>query len=151
MKTLWASLIVTALSTIALVILISEVYGNNMQSLTAEMKKNIGKKCIICGAEPIEVHHCLYYQGRQMSEPFAIVELCKRCHRGNNGTIWQDVREICEMKALNKGLIFLMKHYPKTDWWQRLIYLQKKYEGKRLSSGLFRHPNNEKDIPLSAK
>lgn len=99
-----------------------------MRPLTEKTRKNLKDKCFICGRGMVEQHHCLFYQGRQVDEPFAILPLCIFCHRGNNGTIWQEVRERCELYALQKGISILEKFYSKGNWRQRLNYLEGKYK-----------------------
>ena len=80
-----------------------------------------------CGHKEVEWNHALFYAGQQINEWYAIVPLCDYHHRGNNGTIWQDVRDYCERLAIEQGLEHLQIHYPKSNWKQRYDYL-KKYE-----------------------
>lgn len=80
-------------------------------------------KCVYCGATPVEWDHALKYAGRQINEWYAIVPLCTFHHRGNNGTIFKDVRNFTELLAITRGLVELQKTYYKTDWAQRKKYL----------------------------
>jgi hypothetical protein len=72
------------------------------------------------------VHHPLIYSGRKIEEIF--VPLCTECHRGNNGTIWQTVREFSEMIAIGKNLDYLKQKYNRLNWEQKLNYLTNKNE-----------------------
>lgn len=85
------------------------------------------EKCLVCDSIGNEKHHALIYSGRQINETFAIISLCTRCHRGDNGTIFKRAKDLSEMKAIEKGLNELIIKYPKFDWNQRLIYLKKQY------------------------
>ena len=100
-----------------------------MRPIPDKIKKQLKQTgCIICGTKRTEQHHALIYAGKQVNEIYAIVPLCVRCHRGNNGTIWQDVKEKAELIAIKNGLIDLKEKYPKFDWTKRLQFLASKYE-----------------------
>jgi len=80
--------------------------------------------CHLCGSTTaIEWNHALIYQGRQINELYAIVALCRQCHRGNQGTIFKEAKEVCEIEAIKNGLEHLKINYPKFNWEQRLKYL----------------------------
>lgn len=82
----------------------------------------MGSMCVYCGVRGNIGHHPLMYAGRQIDE--ITVLLCDYCHTGNNGTIWQDVREFCEALSIKNNLDYLQKNYTKTNWNQRLKYLE---------------------------
>lgn len=67
------------------------------------------------------------YSGRQINELYAIVPLCTKCHRGENGTINADIRGRTKLHAISEGLEHLEANYPKHNWRQELSYLKKKY------------------------
>lgn len=100
-----------------------------MRAISAKIRKQFKKeKCHCCPNLGNEKHHALIYAGKQIDELFAIISLCTNCHRGNNGTIFADVKEKCELHAIKKGLEILKIKYPKFNWVQRMQYLIKKYE-----------------------
>lgn len=101
-----------------------------MRPLSVKTKKNLKDKCFICGAQPVEQHHSIIWGGRQIDEVFAIIPLCVYHHRGNSGRIWKEVQERCESYSIKEGLSELLIKYPKTDWEQRMLYLNKKYADK---------------------
>lgn len=85
------------------------------------------EKCYCCPSAGKERHHALQYAGKQVNELFAIIPLCTECHRGNSGTIYPEVKEKCELHAIKEGFGELIVKYPKFNWEQRLLYLNKKY------------------------
>lgn len=100
-----------------------------MRAIPSTIRKVLKSKfCFICGRRQVEWHHALIYAGRQINEPYAIVPLCVKCHRGNNGTIYHDVKEKCELETIKNGLQDLKIKYPKFDWTKRLQFLTNRYE-----------------------
>lgn len=87
------------------------------------------KKCCYCNATPVEWHHALQYH-KQINEVYAIKPLCLDCHRGQFGTIKQAAKLKCEWLAITEGIEHLEKNYPKTNWKQRLTYLNGIYANK---------------------
>ena len=42
--------------------------------------------CVLCGAQPVEIHHIREGQGAaQRASHFLVAALCPDCHRGPNG------------------------------------------------------------------
>lgn len=75
--------------------------------------------CTLCGSKNnLEWHHALTYNGTQLNEWFAILALCRECHRGDFGTIKLEARILCELLAMTRGLSELQKKYPKRNWTQ---------------------------------
>jgi len=100
-----------------------------MRAIPQKIRKQFKQeKCLTCNNIGNEKHHALVYNGKQVNEVFAIISLCSYCHRGNNGAIWQDVREKSELKAIKEGLGELIIKYPRFNWEQRMLYLNKKYD-----------------------
>lgn len=95
-----------------------------MRPVNPKQKLKSAIICYNCGKRNPESHHPLTYRNKQIDE--ITVMLCSYCHRGNNGCIWQDVREKCELKALRDNIVYLKQKYPKRDWQQRLNYLNSK-------------------------
>lgn len=86
------------------------------------------KICHNCGSiKNIEWNHALIYAGKQINELFAIIALCSYCHRGNNGTIFKNAKDKCELFAIENGLGVLKVKYPRQNWEQRLKYLKSLY------------------------
>jgi hypothetical protein len=94
-----------------------------MRPVSEKQKERFGKYCLIC-FKPANQHHPLIYSGRQIDE--ISVPLCKYHHQGNNGDIFQEVKELTEYIAINSNLEYLKINYPKYDWQQRFIYLKRK-------------------------
>lgn len=84
--------------------------------------------CAICKTtREIQWHHPLVHAGRQINEDYGLVALCRTCHTGDNGTIPQRNREICELLAIVMGLQSdLETKYPRVNWRQRRDYLARK-------------------------
>jgi hypothetical protein len=58
--------------------------------MSAKGKRHMGRvaalPCVLCGAEPVEVHHIREGQGAaQRADDMLTVALCPSCHRGPNG------------------------------------------------------------------
>ena len=83
--------------------------------------------CFICKQGATERHHSLIYSGRQINEVYCIIPLCTHCHRGENGTISQEVRKRCEYESVKNGIEHLKKNYPKRNWEQELKHLSSIY------------------------
>lgn len=101
-----------------------------MTPIPAKIKKILAtlprmEKCEVCGCKPVEWHHALRYQGRQVQEVCAIRALCVRCHRGNNGDITPRARLVCEYNAVNEGESLLCIVYSRFDWAQHKLHLGK--------------------------
>lgn len=118
----------------------TEVFGN-MRPIPKKIRDKLAqdsfmKKCCFqgCGKLDVEWNHALKYSGRQINEWYAIVPLCVEHHRGNNGTIYKEVKEWCSWVAIMRGIKDLQKKYPKYNWLQEKNYLTNKftkwYEGK---------------------
>ncbi len=86
----------------------------------------IGIKCFYCGKQAQENHHPLIFANRQIDEIH--LPLCTNCHRGEFGTIRQDIREACELESIKNNLELLKTKYSKTLWEQRLKYLKSRKE-----------------------
>lgn len=100
-----------------------------MRPISQKIRKGFKtEKCYCCSSIGSERHHSLIYSGKQVNEAFAIIPLCSYCHRGNSGTIFPEVKEKCELRAIKEGIDILKVKYPKFDWNQRLNYLSKKYD-----------------------
>lgn len=42
--------------------------------------------CMLCGAQPVELHHPRTGQGMsQRANDYLVIPLCPECHRGHNG------------------------------------------------------------------
>lgn len=91
-----------------------------MRAISTTQREKMGNKCLHCGKIGVEAHHPLIYK-KQINE--ITVPLCSECHRGNNGTIRQDIRLQAEYEAINNNLDYLKINYPKNNWEQRLKYL----------------------------
>ena len=57
---------------------------------TAKERKHMGKvaqlPCVVCGAEPVELHHIREGQGMaQRAQHWLVIPLCPDCHRGPRG------------------------------------------------------------------
>lgn len=101
-----------------------------MRPLSSTIRAKIDKdpfflKCCFCGLKRQEVNHALIYSGRQIEDYYALTPLCTHCHRGNNGTIWPEVKVHCELMAIVRGGKELLAKYPKYDWAQRKIFLER--------------------------
>lgn len=103
-----------------------------MQPIPQKLRKKIDensyyKICARKGDGPcdgrITMEHAFIYQGRQISELWAIIPLCWRHHLGA-GLDKDKNRYI----ALNRANEEDLKKYPKKDWKQLRLYLIKKYE-----------------------
>lgn len=58
--------------------------------MSAAGKRHMGRvaqlPCILCGAQPVEVHHIREGQGAaQRAQDTLVLPLCPACHRGPNG------------------------------------------------------------------
>jgi len=50
------------------------------------MDRVAGLPCILCGAQPVEVHHIREGQGAsQRAQDTLVIPVCPPCHRGPNG------------------------------------------------------------------
>lgn len=85
------------------------------------------EKCAWCVAKSnLEWHHAILYSGRQLNEWYAIIALCRQCHRGEFGTLRAEIKDFCEMLAITRGLEDLTKKYPKRNWvWEKQWFEQK--------------------------
>ncbi len=72
--------------------------------------------------KPVDWEHALIYANQQVNEYFAIIPICWWAHRGPGM-----VKEINEWIALSRATPEDFERYPKSDWPQRLRYLQGKY------------------------
>lgn len=79
------------------------------------------RSCTLCGSKnELEWHHALNYARRQINEWYAILALCRNCHRGDFGTIKPEAKIWCELWAINRGLADLVKKYPRRNWaWEK--------------------------------
>jgi hypothetical protein len=50
----------------------------------------------------------------QLNEWYAIISLCRQCHRGEFGTLRAEIKDFCEMLAITRGLEDLTKKIPET-------------------------------------
>ncbi len=71
----------------------------------------------------IEWHHTIIYQGRQLSEMFAILGVCTRHHNMVNSD--RKVKEELERRSLEIATGEELSKYPKVDWAQRIKYLNR--------------------------
>ncbi len=78
-------------------------------------------QCAWCArGNNLEWHHALQYSGKQINEWYAIIALCRDCHRGEFGTLRVEIKDFCEMLAITRGLEDLIKKYPKREWlWEK--------------------------------
>jgi len=97
------------------------------KSLFMEKCKYFTLKEGLCNCTEVEWHHALQYRG-QIQKWYAIIPLCLKHHRGEFGTISQEVKEYCEYLAIKRGLEDLKMSCPRYDWEQRLLYIRNKYE-----------------------
>ncbi len=104
-----------------------------MRPIPLKLRKQIAedpfmKKCCYrdCKKTEVEWNHTLMYAGRQVNTWYAIVPLCTEHHRGNNGTIYNDVKEWCELITYMRGGAELDKDCPKMSWRQHKQYLTEK-------------------------
>lgn len=79
-------------------------------------------------AGKITYEHALIYASRQVDEPFAILKICEYHHGVNK---YQDCgklnKEKHEWLALNRATEADFQKYYKSDWRQRLSFLNSKY------------------------
>ena len=55
-------------------------------------------QCAWCTAKSnLEWHHAIQYSGKQMNEWYAIIALCRQCHRGEFGTLRAEIKDFCEL------------------------------------------------------
>lgn len=102
-----------------------------MRPVSAKQKSKMSKFCFICKQTATEAHHPLIFAQKQIDT--ITIPLCSHCHRGNNGTIRQDIRDRCELEAIKANLEFLIKNYAKTNWWQRAKWLSQKIKISQVS------------------
>jgi len=79
-----------------------------------------------CGVPLVEWNHAIIYQGRQLNTWYAIIPLCYKHHRGQFGTIPQNVRDWCELEAIDRSNGQIKKDCPRLNWDVRREYLLKK-------------------------
>lgn len=65
----------------------------------------------------ITIEHSLYYQGRQISDPFALLPLCWHHHLNDNK------KRFNQWVALNRASDEALAKYPKADWKRLREYL----------------------------
>lgn len=103
-----------------------------MRLIPTKLRKQLSRdpymeECQICHTrQNIEWNHALIYGNKQINEPYAIIPVCRDCHRGEFGTIKKTNRDICELIAITRGMQHLTENYPKFDWVTRKQYLAKK-------------------------
>lgn len=52
----------------------------------AHMARVAGLPCVLCGSQPVEVHHCISGRyGQHKASDFHTIPLCYPCHRGPEG------------------------------------------------------------------
>lgn len=104
-----------------------------MRTIPLSLRKHLANDprmavCAVCSTrQDIQWHHPLVHAGRQINEEYGLIALCRTCHTGDNGTIPQYNRDICELKAIVMGLQSdLETKYPKVNWRQRKDWLTRK-------------------------
>ena len=76
----------------------------------------------------ITIEHAFIYAGRQVDELWAMLPLCTYHHAVNEHQDGGDLnKEINEYLCLCRATMGDLMFYPKTNWWQRFIYLRGKY------------------------
>jgi hypothetical protein len=71
-----------------------------------------GRKCLLCGKEPVQLHHHLLYGGQQQNEPFSILPLCKDCHDRIHEP---DIHSKCDWLMLCRATDEELKKYSKVE------------------------------------
>lgn len=106
-----------------------------MNPLSQEIKKTLVddpfmEKCIICYSPRVEWHHVFTYAGKQIDEVWNIVPMCKKHHDNatpHKNNYLLEIREMAEMKALERMQIEDIAKYPKKEWTRLATYLNNKY------------------------
>jgi hypothetical protein len=112
-----------------------------MRPIPEKLKKEMNsdpfyKKCIrhkeqTCGGR-ITFEHALIYAGKQINEKFAILPVCEKHHGVNRYQDRGDLdKRYHEWVALNRMSPEDEKKYPRRNWQQEKIKLNKIYEGER--------------------
>lgn len=72
------------------------------------------RRCCYCRSRnDIEWHHALIIAGKQVQKWYAILPLCENCHRGYNGTIKNEIKLYCELKAIERSGGRIYRDFPK--------------------------------------
>lgn len=93
------------------------------------------KCCVSCGSQlNIEWEHPWTYAGKQINEVWSIVPVCRKCHRGNNGTVGPKVKDRARKASIERLIdcgfenLNLYKKPMDDTWEQRINYYTKYYE-----------------------
>ncbi|MCL5666990.1 MAG: hypothetical protein M1383_04445 [Patescibacteria group bacterium] len=81
----------------------------------------------VCQADPatgklIEWEHAFIYGGQQVNEKWAIIPLCWYVHRGPGLD-----KNINRLLALRRATADDLQKYPRSNWMQQKLYLEKQY------------------------
>lgn len=98
------------------------------------------KQCAVRGCKCIDLewHHVWMFGGKQIQETWAIVALCKKHHRGANGTITRVGRIESQFASIQKliasGFKNLNKYQKPMDkfWENHINYFTKHYVNHKL-------------------
>lgn len=107
-----------------------------MRKIPKKLREDISKdpwmkKCIWSGdITNVSWEHCWLYQGRQINEKWAIVPL----RRDLNVNMRAEVKEYCRWVSINRATEEDFDKYPRTNWQQIKLYLNKKYDKIRDTS-----------------
>ena len=78
----------------------------------------------------VEWEHAWNYAGKQIQEEWAIIPCCTYHHRGNGlDKDFNRYKSLIKAFSLSdRGLIDIIKKYPRKNWLQEWVYLRNKYE-----------------------
>lgn len=114
-----------------------------MRSIPSKLRNEIARdpymrSCCIPGCEHLGCswHHCFIYQGRQISERWAIMPVCPPHHTLRTNAIHRskDSREFVQYLSLLRVSAEELAKYPKKNWDQTFKYLKKKYGARKNNS-----------------
>lgn len=102
-----------------------------MRPIPANHRKQIAdddfyRKCYVCGDSKVEIHHVFSYSGRQISEMWNYVPLCRAHHAEttpHNMGYKKDTRNYIEWCTVMKMTAEDKQKYPKFNWSQLKHYL----------------------------
>lgn len=91
--------------------------------------------CIACGKYGTELNHVWTNMGsKQINEVWAILGVCDKCHRGNNGTMKKGVKEKCEAESIKRLIesgfenLNLYQKPMDSTWENRVVYYTRYYK-----------------------
>ena len=84
-----------------------------------QSRPKCARKGVDCSGKMTK-EHALYYAGRQIQEPWAIIDLCWHHHLGAGLN-----KRMNEYLAIMRATPEDLAKYPRVDWAQKLSYLKK--------------------------